>query len=186
MKRLFYHRDSEVSNLCETPVFNYYLEVNGVFKSSMQIIQFMYIFIAGVNILTLCYAEQKGSLFMNHIFNQNGPNLRIGVPNPDILNSPVTLPPIKQEKPLVVVINGLVKNLNKTNNNNSIENVTSEKTFVETSNDNVTSVNNKTSGAVQHIKYPGEDDTGALKRGSLVFLGLCVIVLACYAWKTYR
>lgn len=150
-------------------------------------IRFIYTLIVGVNILTLCYAATDESVFKQHN-RRNVPDLLVPIPNPETPKdpSPVAVTE-KPEKPLVIDTNGLVK-LMDLGVNKTVVDVAGEKPQI-TNNvvaPNVTT-NSEIAGVVHSIgDAPGVLDTGSLKRASLVFLLLCVIILACYAWKTYR
>lgn len=148
----------------------------------------VYIFAIGINIITLCYGRELSSRYNK----RDTVNLHIGLPNTELPNAPN--PAVaKEDKPLVIETNGFMKDIetNKAENATEIVNdVEKVKPLNGNTNINVTTkppVANETE-VVQQVarKIPGDLDVGALKRGSLVFLGLCVIILVYYAWKTYR
>lgn len=153
-------------------------------------IKFIYIFIAGVNILTLSYAEKNEISPPRFIKRSDEPVQHIPIfqmPKTNLSSAVATHDDREKESALLVNTNGVAKNLDESQPKNKEADVVNAKiTSVETlSKSNATVEGNET--VVQNIagKRPDED-TGALKRGSLVFLGLCVIILGYYAWKSYR
>lgn len=106
----------------------------------------------------------------------------------------------KEEHPVHIKTEGFLQGLNgdtKTANSAQIDsnkaNVNNNKESKISSNqtnNNNNTVLNKETAAVQEVILNTNSarvaDTGALKRGSLVVLGLCVIVLGWYSWRTYR
>lgn len=146
----------------------------------------VYIFAIGINIITLCYGRELPSRHSR----RDTAGLHIEVPNPELPKIPI--PAVaKEEKPLVIETEGFLKDIETNKDKNTIEKVSDvENVKPLNNNSNVTAeppVTNETE-VVQQVarKLPGDLDVGALKRGSLVFLGLCVIILVYYAWKTYR
>lgn len=133
----------------------------------MQTIRFICTFLVGVNVLTLCYAATE---------KRDIPVMHVPVPSLPKANDPQAV--AEKQEPLLINTNGLVKDLGVNNKSAVVE----KPQKVE----NVTA-NSEISGVVHGSgNVPGGIDVGALKRGSLVFLLLCVVILACYAWKTYR
>lgn len=145
----------------------------------MHLIKYICIFALEVNVLMLCCAAEQS----NSVIKSQGPSLRVPVPSQNNDNVP-----IEKQKPLVVEASLSVNNsgLNKTNEK-EVKNVIDEHSRIEVSKNNLTDTNNE-GEIVEHMrgKLPGDIDLGAVKRGSLVFLGLCVIILGCYAWRSYR
>lgn len=140
----------------------------------------VYIFTIGINIIAACYGKALP---------QQGPSLHIPVQNIPPKEVAVAVH-AENEMPLVINTGELPKDLSS----NKIENITNvaNKTGSMNASNNSSTVTqtpgvvNQTQIAHEAGKLPRDIDVGALKRGSLVFLGLCVIVLGCYAWKTYR
>lgn len=149
-------------------------------------IRFICTLIVGVNILTLCYGAAE-----EHHNRRDVPAMHVPVANPETPKPPNNPPAVaveaKPEKPLVIDTNGLVKLMDLGVNKTAVD-VASEKPQINNNVEapNVT-INSEIAGVViSSGDVPGVLDTGSLKRASLVFLLLCLIILACYAWKTYR
>lgn len=137
---------------------------------------FVHIIVIGVT-LTLCHGGM--SVFL---LKRDAPAMHIPLQNPQKADEVAAHE--ESEKPLIIDTNKVLKDVEASKAKDGKE-VAGDVPLVKPLNSSVTTkpaiVNETVAG-----KLPGDFDAGALKRGSLVFLGLCVVVLLCYAWKTYR
>lgn len=157
---------------------------------------FVYTIAVVINIVTLCYGSPL------KLVKHDTTGFHVPAENPDLQSpakvvetqhaegepQPLVIKTYEKESHLVID-----KTKNATETANKTKNATEIANHVEKVKPLNSSVTTEPSAAndlqvVQQIpgKPPGDFNVGALKRGSLVFLGLCVIVLGCYAWKTYR